>query len=616
MRTPAGSAAGPDDNRETIMFVECLADLPRTIDRFVPAPPARDRAAWLCLPADVRDALTARGESLAGAAYPPLPASAYMDFRRNGDRARFEARYLTRRRTLNAAVMAECVGGDGRFLDQVIDGIFALCEESGWQLPAHNTLVRDAPTAILPDVGAPVLDLFACETGAQLAVVDQLLGAALDAVSPLIRARIRREIDARIVAPYLGRHFWWMGDGDEPMCNWTVWCTQNVLLAIMSGDYPADLRRQVVVKAAESLDAFLKDYQDDGCCEEGAQYYRHAGLCLFNAMDILNKVTGGAFAAAARSDKIRNIAEYIVNINARGAYYFNFADCSPLAGRAGAREYLFGLAVGSDRLADFAAADWATSTDRDLPDEINLYYRLQAAFAAERLAAHRPAAPRAAADIHYPGVGLFILRDASFDLAVKAGDNGDSHGHADAGSLILFRDGEPLLIDVGVETYTAKTFSAARHEIWTIRSAYHNLPLFGGVEEGYGAAYGARDVVFQPGERESRVSMDLAGAFPPDAGVTTARRTVRFVKGEQIEIEDVRTPAGPSTLHLMLARRPDIAAHGLVLPGLGAIEIDGGGTATVEAIAVADPRLRLAWPDTLYRVAIPFEERIAVRIRR
>lgn len=597
------------------MFVECLANLSGTVDRFVPAPPARDRAAWLSLPTDVRDALTARGESLAGQSFPQLPASAYMDFRRTGDRARFEALYLARRRTLNAAVMAECVAGDGRFLDRIIDGIFALCEESGWQLPAHNTLIRDTPTTILPDVDTPVLDLFACETGAQLALIDHLLGAELDAVSPLIRARIRREIDARIVGPYLSRHFWWMGNGDEPMCNWTVWCTQNVLLATLIGDYPADLRRQVVAKAAGSLDAFLKDYADDGCCEEGAQYYRHAGLCLFNAMDILNRVTGGAFAAAAGSGKIRNIAEYIVNIHARGAYYFNFADCSPLAGQAGVREYLFGLAVGSDRLADFAAEDWAASSDRDLPDEINLYYRLQAAFAAERIATHRPAAPRVPSDVHYPSVGLFILRDATFDLVVKAGNNGDSHGHADSGSLILYKNGEPLLIDVGVETYTAKTFSPARHEIWTMRSAYHNLPVFGGVEEGHGAAYGARDVVFEPGDRESCVAMDLAGAFPPGAGVTMARRTIRFVKGEYIEVKDMRVPAGPSTLHLMLARRPDLATGKLGLPDLAIIDIEGGGPATLEAIAISDPRLRAAWPETLYRISIPFEDRITVRIR-
>ena len=137
------------------MFVECLANLPQTVDRLVPAPPARDRAAWHSLPADVLAALTMRGESLANVAFPPLPASAYMDFCRTGDRACFEALYLARRRTLNAAVMAECATGDGRFLDQVINGIFALCEESGWQLPAHNTLVRDTPTTILPDVDTP-----------------------------------------------------------------------------------------------------------------------------------------------------------------------------------------------------------------------------------------------------------------------------------------------------------------------------------------------------------------------------------------------------------------------------------------------------------------------------
>lgn len=43
------------------------------------------------------------------------------------------------------------------------------------------------------------------------------------------------------------------------------------------------MRHAVIVQAAHSLDCFLKDYGPDGCCNEGAQYYTHAGLCLFGA---------------------------------------------------------------------------------------------------------------------------------------------------------------------------------------------------------------------------------------------------------------------------------------------------------------------------------------------
>ena len=61
-------------------------------------------------------------------------------------------------------------------------------------------------------------------------------------------------------------------------------------------------------------------------------------------------------------------------------------------------------------------------------------------------------------------------------LAAQGGHNAESHNHNDVGNFIVYADGQPAIIDVGVETYTAKTFSSQRYEIWTMQSAYHNLP--------------------------------------------------------------------------------------------------------------------------------------------
>jgi hypothetical protein len=44
-------------------------------------------------------------------------------------------------------------------------------------------------------------------------------------------------------------------------------------------------------------------------------------------------------------------------------------------------------------------------------------------------------------------------------MAIKGGNNGESHNHNDVGSFIIYTDGEPLFIDPGVGEYTAKTFS-------------------------------------------------------------------------------------------------------------------------------------------------------------
>jgi hypothetical protein len=64
------------------------------------------------------------------------------------------------------------------------------------------------------------------------------------------------------------------------------------------------------------------------------------------------------------------------------------------------------------------------------------------------------------------------------------------------GNFIMYADGKPVLIDLGIETYTAKTFSSRRYEIWTMQSGFHNLPTINGVEQKDGRPYAARGVSF------------------------------------------------------------------------------------------------------------------------
>ena len=158
----------------------------RELTAFHPFPSARERKAYERLPGELKERLIKQGEECLGYAYPPILATDFMAFQRTGNRVNYENVYFARRFSLNSLVVAECVENKGRFLDDIINGIFALCEESGWQLPPHNSYERNKPQEILPDATRPVLDLFACETGAQLACIYYLLKEQLDAVSPFI----------------------------------------------------------------------------------------------------------------------------------------------------------------------------------------------------------------------------------------------------------------------------------------------------------------------------------------------------------------------------------------------------------------------------------------------
>ena len=598
------------------IFLNRIPSIPDHISSYDPFPDLTGCLADIPIP--LRDRLVSDGEKYLQASYEPISATDYMDFVRTGDRAAFEKKYFGRRYQLCALITAGLVQGMDTFIDDITNGIYHICEESSWVLPAHNTYIRDTPQLILPDTKRPVLDLFACESAALLAMTYHLLKDELDRVSCVIADRIKDEINKRIIKPYIEDHFWWMGNGDEPMCNWTPWCTQNVLLAAFLLPDDEDVRRKVIEKAAYSLDCFLKDYGDDGCCDEGAQYYRHAGLCMFHCIDILNAVTSGAFGDIWDIPKIKNIASYIVNVRAGGGYYVNFSDCSARAGSMGVREFLFGKACRLSPLMDAAAEDlyedlygggdiFASDSMR-----MNLYFRiLTVCKAGSVLRYHednRDGATSVPGDIFYPSVGLMVARSSRFVLAVKAGDNNDNHNHNDTGSFTLYLDGRPLFVDIGVETYSRKTFSPDRYDIWTMQSGYHNLPTLAGLDQMAGDRYRATDVDCHLEDGKKSMSMHMEKAYPlPDKLSSSAyyiRNVALDTATETVTVTDTSNCPDVILNFITYEALEATAKPGVYRIGNALISPVGADIMSTETLPINDARLRLAWDHDLCRIRL------------
>jgi len=602
---------------------------------FTPFPRASERASYERLPESVKRNCVESAEKNLDFVFTGIPITSFMEFRRNGNRVNFEKLNFSKRYALNSLILGECVEYKGRFLDAILNGVYSICEESAWQLPAHNSYVRGGENYPLPDITDPVIDLFAAETGALLATVSYLFHEELDNISPFINKMILDLLRRRIFEPYMRRHFWWMGNGDEPMCNWTVWCTQNVLNAVFLTDSAFkdkpdidglsfdEFKKEVIRKSCYSIDCFLKDYGDDGCCDEGALYYGHSALCLFNATQIMDSVTHGAFRHLYAEEKIKNIASFIFNVHVHDNCYFNFADCSAKLDRAGAREFLFAKAIGNEEMMRFAASDFRKSSENRNEEVLNLFYRLQALFATKEILDFDISKPIIHDNIFYESVGLFIARDSRFALAVKAGDNDDSHNHNDTGSIILYKNDHPVLIDVGVETYTAKTFSSRRYEIWTMQSAFHNLPTINDVMQHDGSDFKATDVSYSFGE-VSRISMDIAAAYPKEAGVASYKRSVSLHKENRVIIGDKIEFAKDSSdnsffLSFMLCEKPEICENTVRIKTAStdqATLVFPKGTAlSAETIPITDSRLKWAWEHDIYRlIARPAGTEITVEI--
>ena len=166
----------------------------------------------------------------------------------------------------------------------------------------------------------------------------------------------------------------------------------------------------------------------------------------------------------------------------------------------------------------------------------------------------------------------------------------------------------PVLIDVGVETYSAKTFSSRRYEIWTMQSAYHNLPTINGVQQAAGRQYEARNTSFKSDDAGAEFGLNIEAAYPAEAGLERWRRTVRLDRrGGTVQTTDayaLKGGAGRVELTLMCARPVRVDGSALVIEGGAHVEVTGPSAPEfkVEECPTTDARLRPIWGDRVYRV--------------
>jgi hypothetical protein len=248
-----------------------------------PYPAIPDRAAWEAVHPATRDHVLAQAARLLAGPWPVLTASDYARFHRDGDRQTYERPYFARRSRLAAAVLTAALAGPApeRIAD-IIDGVWLLCEETSWCVPAHDLSARQDGAA-LPDPARPCVDLFAAETAGLLACTDLLAGDLIQAIAPVARSRLRDEVQARVLGPYRDSdHWWWLGLRKKDLNNWTPWIHSNLLLASLLLDTrPEDITR-TAGRSIAALDRYLDAAPEDGGCDEGIGYWRRAGLCKWN----------------------------------------------------------------------------------------------------------------------------------------------------------------------------------------------------------------------------------------------------------------------------------------------------------------------------------------------
>jgi len=470
-----------------------------------------------------------------------IPATIELEYVINGNRDNYQKLSFEKRNQLFTLVVAESMEDKGRFSNAIANGIWNICEETYWGVPAHLNFQKIGSG--LPDVSDPTLDLFGAETASVLALADYFTGEKMDNISPLIRERLYIEVNKKILNGFeneVNRYSYFAnGKKTLPVNNWDPWITSNCITAFLLLEKNEDKRTRLLHHSFELLDLYINGLGDDGATDEGPSYWFAAGLALFDGLSMIENATAGKISIF-KEPIIKNLGTYIYKMHIDNEYFVNVADGTPKIKADGLGIYRFGKAVNDTSMISFGA--WAYHHITDNEPHLESFFRPRKIFnlLISKECAEVKGTPIITKDVWLPGIELMTARtNGNLYIASHGGHNAESHNHNDVGDFIIYSKGLPIIIDVGKGTYMAITFSKDRYTLWYNTSAYHNVPTINDNQQDAGADKKASNVIYKNTGSTTRFKMNIENAYPKKTGLQFWERSIDVNKlQDEVVIKD------------------------------------------------------------------------------
>lgn len=536
-----------------------------------------------------------KAEKYLGYEWPLIRATDYIAFNTEGDRLKQERPHFHKRAALIALTMGELSEYKGRFIPDIVDGIYNICEESFWGLSAHHCNYVH-PKLPFND---HYIDLFAAETGALIATVIYLFYDELYEFWPEIVERAEYNLEQRIIKPYINhKDFWWMAYGQKKINNWNPWILSNLITVFLLTQQKSNVLYDAIQKMFVEINVFYSGYCDDGGCEEGMDYWCLSVARILDFCKCICKATNGKINFFD-DKKITSMGDYPYKTYVGNNYYVNFADCGCKGSLLrNALFYECGGLIKNKNLRAMAKRNFS-----DNPAEVYITHIKDALSLFEFYKS-----PTEECDLTLLESGFFPIlqnafsREGSWYFAAKGGHNTEHHNHNDVGSFIVYHDLKPLLIDVGVGIYTKTTFSSERYKIWTMRSDWHNLPTINGKLQGFGHKFCADQ--FEYNDKKCKIS--FKNAYEDGTELKSLTREISASKnGISINDEFVfQTPTNTVCEHFVTPMTVEINDSGAIIGNKYLLSCDCNSDISAEKQEFfGDTKLYKSWDtDCIYRI--------------
>ena len=508
-----------------------------------PYPAYTDREGWDRMAGKHRDTLVRNAERLLDYTWQTIPASLYLTYEKIADRSLYKP-LNENTSALMGLMLGELAEGKGRFLSQIIDGMYYFANMPSWNGSGSES--RDNIRGrMLPDPDYHVIALTSAARGALIATCLFFFHEEFDKVDPIISKVVYKSLESHIFEPYLDEFHdthghWWLGFDRSRVNNWNTYCNTYVLQAFLLADRDPERLIRGITRCARSIDRYLDTNKSDGACNEGPSYWDMAAGKVYEYAQIMKECSGGRMDLLP-DPQIHRLMGWRSKVTITDEWVVPFGD--GFARNDGDYPLLF--RIGNDMeekelydLSIYLTADPREKTFNDTPNLGHDIYRALETFryASGFGAAQQAALTAAGGDwdemrrqlrqdvksVWYSETEHAFLRtESGWFAGMKGGNNGESHNHDDVGSGLLYIGDFPVIIDPGVATYRHSPLVTVHY--WNLESQWHNLPSINGVLQGTGARYRAAGTSCDVA-RNTFIT-DIASAYPDSAHVRKWKRT-------------------------------------------------------------------------------------------
>lgn len=597
----------------------------KTGGRWVPYPKYSERDKWEDMTKGCGKQLIAAGEKRLNHQWFNMYASHYLEYEKTGSRALFK-KEEENRAALKELALAELAEGKGRFMNQIIDGVWSFSQKWTWSHPQHTRYQKSGRA--LPVYDERPITYHSSVAAALLSQVWYLFAEEFDKADPSISQALKNAMELNIFTPYMNKHqagHEWMGFSPEfktinnHLTNENFNCTLSILLMMDDQERLIKMLR----RSAEIEDKFMSYIKHDGACEEGSAYWKASFGKLYQYCRLLHDFSGGEINVLD-NDLIQKMGEYKANAYLGGGFHMNYGDGAVRDYVSPALLYRFGKDTGSKMLRNFALYMMIESSEkfdnRNLANktaELSLSLETLRYFD-EMVAYQKSQFENAGNDINilrsqlvdmhsvwYPETEYAIFRNADgWILTAKGAHNAESHNHNDVGSGMLYINSMPIIVDPGIGSYTKNTFGANRYKEWCMRSDWHNLPIINGQVQKNGHEFKAINSLCDIST--NTFSTEIQKAYPDSSACTRWQRQYQLTNNSAKIIDNYTLSAriAPDIINFIVLGDIEIKKNHILITGYDfkkensvtvMLKYSSSLTPTVEEITFNESKLEQRW---------------------